>query len=165
MIAAKGWVLIAHPLFVDQVNALADAIERERAAKPAAWRHDANFKLLAAILKLILDVIPENPAAPAFRQGDTLGGGRKHWFRAKFGAGRFRLFFRFNSDARTIVYAWVNDAETLRAYGSRTDAYRVFARMLDAGNPPDDWDGLLKAARTPQAAKRFAEVVERVKPL
>ncbi|MFV1920915.1 type II toxin-antitoxin system YhaV family toxin, partial [Sphingomonas sp. MJ1 (PH-R8)] len=42
----------------------------------------------------------------------------------------------------------VNDATTLRTYGSRTDAYAVFKGMLDKGNPPDDWTALLKAAST-----------------
>ncbi|MNN42713.1 Toxin YhaV [compost metagenome] len=35
----------------------------------------------------------------------------------------------------------------MRAYESKTDAYRVFAKMLANGNPPDDWDSLLAAAR------------------
>ena len=161
MIVVKDWILLAHPLFIDQVNALAGAVERERARKPDAYRQGANAKLLAALLKLALDVVPANPNAPAFRQGDTLGGGRKHWFRARFGGGRFRLFFRFSSAARTIVYAWVNDERSLRAYGARTDAYRVFARMLDSGNPPDAWGDLVKAAEDPATARRLAGVIER----
>jgi toxin YhaV len=44
------------------------------------------------------------------------------------------------------VYAWVNDEQSLRSYGSTRDAYAVFAGMLDAGNPPSDWDALLAAA-------------------
>jgi len=107
-----------HPLFVDQLAKLIEAVEREKATNPDAYRNGANAKLLAAILKLILDVIPNDPSAPDFRQGDTLGANRKHWFRAKFGAGRFRLFFRFSSSAKTIVFGWVNDGTTLRTYGS-----------------------------------------------
>jgi toxin YhaV len=37
----------------------------------------------------------------------------------------------------------VNDAQTKRAYDSKTDAYRVFRRMLESGNPPDSWERLL----------------------
>ena len=47
----------------------------------------------------------------------------------------------------------VNDAQTLRKAGSRTDAYAVFARMLGHGNPPDSWDTLLSAARSVHAAQ------------
>lgn len=43
-----------------------------------------------------------------------------------------------------IVLAWVNDAETLRTYGSRTDAYAVFKAML--ARPPNEWEAWLKEA-------------------
>ena len=46
-----------------------------------------------------------------------------------------------------IVYAWVNDDDTKRAYESSDDAYRVFRKMLESGHPPDDWDQLLAEAR------------------
>ena len=29
----------------------------------------------------------------------------------------------------------------------KTDAYRVFNKMLKNGNPPDDWNDLLEAAK------------------
>lgn len=45
-----------------------------------------------------------------------------------------------------IVYAWVNDTGSLRAYQSGDDAYRVFTRMLQGGHPPDSWDVLLAEA-------------------
>jgi toxin YhaV len=45
-----------------------------------------------------------------------------------------------------IVYAWVNDDDTKRAYESSDDAYRVFRKMLESGHPPDDWDQLLGQA-------------------
>ena len=39
-----------------------------------------------------------------------------------------------------IVYAWVNDENTLRSSGSKSDPYAVFLKMLERGNPPDTWD-------------------------
>ena len=159
MLNVKGWKIGAHPLFIEQLLKLIEAVDREKTAKPRQYRNSANAKLLAAILKLILDVIPNDPTAPVFRQGDTLGANRKHWFRAKFGAGRFRLFFRFSSSAKTILYAWVNDENTLRTYGSKTDAYRTFEKMLNAGNPPDDWGALLAATGKPDALKRLDEAI------
>jgi toxin YhaV len=77
-----------------------------------------------------------------YRQGGTLGAEYKHWFRAKFFQ-QYRLFFRYHLASRVIVFAWVNDDSTLRAYDSKTDAYQVFGRMLRRGKPPDDWDALL----------------------
>lgn len=40
---------------------------------------------------------PRDPLAPEFRQGNTLGRERRHWFRARFGGNRF-LFSPENSD-------------------------------------------------------------------
>lgn len=152
----NGWIIRAHPLFLDQLERLTSAVEREAQKKPETFRLGANAKLLAALQKLIFETIPADPASPAFRQGGTLGPERKHWFRAKFGNGRFRLFFRYSSTAKIIVFAWVNDAETLRSYGARSDAYSVFRAMLDDGNPPDSWARLLEAASSEVAMARFA---------
>lgn len=151
----NGWRLIAHPLFLDQLEKLEAAVARQRERDPRGWRGSANAKLLEALRQLVFEVIPQDPARPEYRQGGTLGGDRKHWFRARFGGGRFRLFFRYSTSARIIVFAWVNDETTLRTYGSRSDAYAVFRKMLDKGAPPDDWAALLAAANDPGARRRL----------
>src|SRR5436189_15893 len=125
-----GWELFAHPLLLDQLERLIAAVARERAKKPKSYHGSANFKVLAALRQLMFDSIPAEPTRPEHRQGDTLGENRKHWFRAKFGSQRFRLFFRFDSRSKVIIYAWVNDTETLRTYGSRSDTYTIFRKML-----------------------------------
>ena len=68
---------------------------------------------------------------------------------------KFRLFFRADSQAKVIVYAWVNDRDTLRKAGASTDPYAVFTKMLASGNPPDRWPELIAAAQAPDAVKRF----------
>jgi len=156
-----GWTLFGHPCFLDQLERLLDAVEKERVRPNEP--DSANAKVLAAIATLILDEVPTDPTRPEYRQGDTLGSKRKHWFRAKFGGGRFRLFFRYRSDVRIIVYAWVNDEKTLRTYGKHTDAYAAFTRMLDAGNPPDSWEALLAASQHPETVERAARVVKRAR--
>ncbi len=75
-----------------------------------------------------------------------MGRGYRHWRRAKIGQ-RFRLVFRYDSKARVIVFAWVNDEDTLRSAGSRSDPYAEFRKMLDRDCPPDSWDALLAASR------------------
>lgn len=152
----NGWTLYAHPLFLDQLEKLIDAVERDKQADPHDYRLKANAKLLAAIWKIAFQQIPQDPALARYRQGVTLGDAYKHWFRDKFGNGRFRLFFRFDSRSKVIVYAWVNDEKSKRTYGSRTDAYAVFRDMLARGNPPDDWASLLKACSDKDATARFA---------
>lgn len=141
----NGWALYAHPLFLEQLEKVTLAVERARAKDPIGYASTANTKLLAALRKLMFEVIPIDPTRPEFRQGGTLGPARKHWFRAKFGNGRFRLFFRYSTAAKIIIFAWVNDNNTLRTYGSKSDAYAVFKSMLDKGNPPEDWEALLEA--------------------
>jgi toxin YhaV len=160
METVNGWIIRAHPLFLDQLERLTAAVEREARKKPDTFRSGANFKLLAALNKLVFDVIPADPTSSIFRQGGTLGAERKHWFRAKFGNGRFRLFFRYNSTAKLLVFAWVNDAETLRSYGSRRDAYVIFRAMLDDGNPPDSWKDLLDAASSDAVLRRWEALTD-----
>ena len=142
----NGWALFAHPLFLDQTEKFAAEVERLRARDPAGYRNRNASKRLAALLKLILEVIPQDPGRPEYRQGDALGPARRHWFRAKFFQ-QYRLFFRYHLASRIIVYAWVNDEDTKRAYESREDAYLTFRRMLQGGHPPEDWNALLAEAK------------------
>ena len=155
MLTINGWTILAHPLFLDQLEKLTTAVEALKAKKPGQYQKNASTKLLAALNKLVFQTIPADPTANVYRQGSTLGEAHKHWFRAKFGNGRFRLFFRYDSAAKVIIFAWVNDETTLRTYGARTDAYKVFKGMLDAGNPPDDWAALHKAASEQGAVDRL----------
>lgn len=155
MTVVNGWQLIAHPLFLDQFEKLGAVVALLREKDSRGWRKSANAKLLEALRQLVFEIIPQDPTRPEYRQGGTLGDDRKHWFRAKFGGGRFRLFFRYSTSAKVIVFAWVNDETTLRTYGSKSDAYAVFRKMLDKGNPPDDWAALLAAASESEARERL----------
>jgi len=65
---------------------------------------------------------------------------------------------RADSRARVIVYAWVNDRDTLRKARASSDPYTVFAGMLAGGNPPDDWPALLAAAQMDSAMQRLDRV-------
>ena len=140
-----SWTVFAHPLFMAQVEALAQEVEELKQRDPAGYVKKNATKRLAAIAKLAFDVIPQDPSRAEYRQSATLGADRKHWFRAKFFQ-QYRLFFRYHAGAKMIVYAWVNDDDTKRAYESGDDAYRVFRKMLESGHPPDDWDQLLSQA-------------------
>jgi toxin YhaV len=152
----NGWSVYAHPLFLDQLEALIGQVENAKKKDPGGYKKRRAAKLLAAVLKVALEDIPSDPARDIYRQGATLGDDYKHWFRAKF-LQQFRLFFRYQQSGTTkiIVLAWVNDDTTLRAYGRATDAYAVFRRMLKHGNPPDDWNALLAAATTEAAKQRL----------
>ena len=93
---------------------------------------------------------------PEYRQCATLGDDHKHWLRAKFFQ-QYRLFFRYHAPSQLIVFAWDNDEDSKRAYGSSDDAYRVFRKMLEGGHPPDDWNQLLAEAQADsQRLQQFA---------
>jgi toxin YhaV len=101
MLVVDGWRIFAHPLFLGQIEKLTAAVTRAKA------------KALAALRELVFETIPSDPARAEYRQGGALAAGRKHWFRARFGGQRFRLFFRYNAAARIIIFAWANDAGVL----------------------------------------------------
>jgi toxin YhaV len=142
----QGWTVFAHPLFLEQLEALGEQVEAFQKKDPVGYVKKNASKRLAAITKLAFEVIPQDPSRPEYRQGNTLGGDHKHWLRAKFFQ-QYRLFFRYHAPSKIIVLAWVNDEDTKRAYESGSDAYRVFRKMLESGHPPDDWDQLLVEAR------------------
>lgn len=141
-----GWSLLFHDCLVEQLQKLRAASDRAEAADPSGFSLNANVKLFRALSQLIFETVPSDPAREEYRQGNTMGTNYRHWRRAKIGR-RFRLFFRYDSKAKVIVFAWVNDEHTLRSAGSQSDPYAVFRKMLDRGNPPDDWAALLAASR------------------
>lgn len=157
-LVVNGWTLFAHPIFLEQIEALTAQVEALKRKDPASYTGKNASKRLAAIAKLAFEVIPQEPTRPEYRQGSTLGDENKHWFRAKFFQ-QYRLFFRFHASAKVIVFAWVNDKDTKRAYESADDAYRVFRRMLDNGRPPSDWEELLAEARA--EGKRLGRLARR----
>jgi toxin YhaV len=146
-IAKNGWTLYAHPAFLRQI----ERIEAQLAENPGAQGGPA--KVLTWITRAIFDEIPQDPTRAEYRLGGALRG-ITHWFRDKY-AGRFRLFFRYDSRAQIIVYGWVNDERSLRTYGAANDAYAVFRRRLTAGNPPNSWKELLREASSPDAVNRL----------
>lgn len=138
---AHGWQLLFHDCLLRQLDRLS-AAARRAGGDP----HNANVRLFGRISRLILETIPRDPGRDIYRLGNTLGTDHRHWRRARMGE-RFRLFFRYDSQARVIVYVWVNDRDTLRQRGSHRDPYAVFTQMLDSGDPPGDWNALVAGCR------------------
>ncbi len=144
----NGWRLFVHPLFKSQFDKLLVGAERIEEQQPETYI--SLRLLLARIVGLIAEEIPTDPAHEKFNQGNTLGNEYKHWKRAKFGKDRrYRLFFRYDAKTqeqgkgKAIVYAWVNDENTLRKEGDKNDPYAIFARGLERGQPPDSMEKLL----------------------
>jgi toxin YhaV len=113
-LVVNGWAVFAHPLFLAQLELLTRQVEELKQKGSAGFVKKNATKRLAAIAKLAFDVIPQDPARREYRQGNTLGEDHKHWFRVKFFQ-QYRLFFRYHAPSKVIVYAWVNDEDTIVA--------------------------------------------------
>ncbi len=73
-----------------------------------------------------------------------------------------RLFFRYHAPSTVIVFAWLNDEGTKRAYKSCDDACRVSRKMLASGHPPGEWNPLLPDVRAQgQRLQRLSAGVRR----
>lgn len=112
--------------------------------------HKRQIELLEEAARLIYTEwfihLPGDPNREEYRQSNTMGPAFRHWRRAKIGR-RFRLFFRFDSTTRIIIFAWVNDEKSLRSSGSKSDPYAVFQKTLQQGHPPNDWPRSYRPAR------------------
>lgn len=143
IVSKNGWVLLFDSHFESQYQSLRAKVERVAHRLGPEIRHSNHFKRLVAIRKLVFEVIPANPAHKDFALGNTLSTKYKSWRRAKF-LQQYRLFFRYDSASKIIIYSWFNDERSLRSYGSKSDAYRVFEKMLLSDKPPADWAELLR---------------------
>lgn len=74
----NGWTVLAHPHFLEQFEKLITAVEALQSKSPSDFEKSANAKLLAALHKLVTDMVPSDPIAAGYRQGSTLGDDGKH---------------------------------------------------------------------------------------
>src|ERR1041384_7223852 len=109
----NGWSIFFYPDFRERFPALRADLERVRARDPVGYRSSSAAKVLAAVWRLVMSDVPADPGADRFRQGSTLGHEHRHWRRAKF-LGRFRLFFRYHTQAPNIVFFLLQDPKPLR---------------------------------------------------
>jgi toxin YhaV len=142
----EGWQIYFWEGFRLQLAEFEKILNKLRAKNPRDWHKNKNAKFILRVFRIILEEVPRDPANPLFRQGRTLGSDYKHWRRVKF-AERFRLFFRYRLEEKIIVFVWLNDEDTKRKAGSKTDAYSVFEGMLKKGRPPNAWNDLLAASK------------------
>ena len=143
-IEVDGWKLYTWAPFRYQWDQVVSTVEELRERDPEGYKRHPQTRFLALLRKIVMEDIPRDPADVRYRQGNTMGREYAHWRRAKFG-GRFRLFFRYHSEAKIIAYVWLNDETTLRKAGSRTDVYATFKAMLENDRPPSNWEELIAA--------------------
>ncbi len=134
----NGWQLFQYKLFTDQLDKLVAEVKMLQQSQPETYKKHPKTKRLVRIRQLMWEEIPTQPGHERWNQGNTLGTEYRLWKRAKFGQNRFRLFFRYDAPKKIILYAWVNDENTLRKEGDKNNPYAIFARGLKKGDPPAD---------------------------
>lgn len=104
----------------------------------------SKIKLYESIKRCMFE-IANDPGSRDYFLGNTMGAEHKDWRRSKkFLPDRHRLFFKYFSRELEIYYAWLNDENTLRKAGSKTDCYKVFQSFLDNGTIPSERENLQK---------------------
>jgi toxin YhaV len=145
-LATPEWLLLHHSAFEMEYENYKSRALLAAAQYGNNWVTTAAGKKFLALNYVVRERIPSNPSNPEFRLGNALGENYRHWFRGKF-LQQCRVFFRYSTKSQIIAYGWVNNDQTLRAYGSRTDAYLVFKKMLESGKVPNDWDELIAESK------------------
>ena len=141
-----GWNLLFHEGLIVQLQKLQTAAKKAKAQDPQGFESNANLKLFNALAQLMLETVPSDPSRDEYRQGNTMGPAFRHWRRAKLGR-RFRLFFRFDSKTRIIIFMAMMEAQTyLAKRQARADLNAFDAVMArTGGEPPREGDRILPA--------------------
>ena len=149
VLVRNGWKLFYHPVFGDRYAELLDRarVLKKRLGNDEFVRHP-DVKLVAAVRRVVLEIIPENPNRPDFWLRDDLAKFRrvKHYGLPD----RYRLFYVFSEQQKVVIVLYLNESGTLRKDGAKTDPYEVFGEMLRSGRIGSDFDenlALWKKAR------------------
>ena len=146
----NGWVIFYFPLFYQRLNGLVADVEKLAEESPDTYRNHSKFKLLEAVYTAIRVEVPKKPDDKKYLLGNTIAP-HKDWRRVKNGLPqRYRLFFRFSSQTKSIVYVWLNDDKTLRKEGAQSDVYAVFKALLNRGTVPKSYQDLLTKSSSPK---------------
>ncbi len=141
----NGWEIYYFKPFAKALDKLEADVAKLAARDPKRYVSHPKTKLLASVYDAITKRVPANPKDKAFELGKTLVVSYKHWKRVKKGMpDRYRLFFRFATTPNPlIIFVWLNDEDSLRKAGSKTDVYEAFKQKLARGVVPDSIDSLL----------------------
>ena len=145
----KGWDIYFFKIFEKQLLNLKEEVSELKQKDPLSYKNNTKTKFLKRVYEAITTVPSLGPNHPAFFLGKTLGNKHKEWRRVKSPLpSRYRLFFRFSTKKSLINYAWLNDANTLRKEGSKTDVYAVFKQKLANNEVPSRLDELVSSSLT-----------------
>lgn len=136
----NGWRVLFTQPFTARYGDLRGQVRRlkEELGDTPRFHAHPTTRLFNAIHRAVFQLVPADPDRKDFRlEGDLAR------FRRVKKAGlpaRYRLFYIFSSEARAIIFLYLNDEETLRKEGSGSDPYVVFTRLLGRGEIGRDFE-------------------------
>ncbi len=107
-----GWTLLFHDRVIEQLRGLQARAECAKQDDRQGCEGYANLGLFHTLSRLILEVVPSNPSRDAYVPDNMQGQIGGHWRRVEIGRS-FQLFFRYDSKARVIVFAWIHEEQAL----------------------------------------------------
>ncbi|MGB5685740.1 MAG: type II toxin-antitoxin system YhaV family toxin [Candidatus Electrothrix sp.] len=145
---SADWKLFWHPLFEERFLSLLKRVEELAERDPDGFYSHRDYKFFENVSNCIEYRIVQEPSSKEFNLGKTLGKKYKNWRRAKNGLPpRYRLFFRYSSQAGEIVFAWLNDESSIRRDGHKKDVYEVFKKLLQSNIIPNSYNELVKKSK------------------
>ena len=127
----NSYLLRYHEFYYRRIEKLKEQVkELHRRLNDEEFRQHEVVKLAYRIRQADREIIPKDPDRPEYR----LSGELRKYRRYKQGLQRYRLFFCFSNQPKTILYLYVNDEKHLRKAGSKSDAYEEFKRLVGKGH-------------------------------
>ena len=94
--------------------------------------------------------VPADPLNKKYLISKTLPK-NKEYRRVKQGLPpRYRMFFRFSTSQKNIIYVWFNDEFSIRKENDKNDVYQVFKKLLKNKTIPTNYDKLVKQSIVPK---------------
>lgn len=138
----NGWKLLYHPVFGDRYAALRGRVRLlKKRLTPADFAQHPEAKLVAAVRRVVLEIIPQDPNRPDF----WLKGDLAKLRRVK-GHGlpdRYRLFYVFSEREKIVILLYLNDRANLRKARAKTDPYEIFSGLVRSGRIGSDFEANL----------------------
>ncbi len=149
----NGWTILFHPLFARQWQELLKSVEllKSRLPQQDFVRHP-QVKLFKALTVGIENKIPQDPLASYFalkkplekynrlkKMGLPIGFADSTASLADASRHRYRLFFKVFPQEKAIIFLWLGFP---RKEGDKHDCYRVFSKMVERGQFPNQLQDL-----------------------
>lgn len=134
-----GWRVLFTEPFLGQYGDLSARVRKLHYELDATrYVQHPDVKLFLAVRRLIEETIPKNPAHADYRMVGHLA--KFRWTKGRGLPRRYRLFWLFSEEARTIILLYLNDDSTLRRDGDRRDPYAIFRALVDGGKIGGDFE-------------------------